>query len=77
MLRVLDESAVAALRRVVPRADFNQFVGPVIRARGPVTITHPEHGDRTLPGEACYLVTYQRSWAGKDHERWLMRRVVD
>ena len=54
--------AIEALSRVVPGANAVQFVGPVIRARGPVTITHPEHGDRTLPGEACYLVTYQRVW---------------
>jgi len=62
VLWVPHEEAVEGLRRVVPGADKHQFVGPVIRARGPVTITHPEHGDRTLPGEACYLVTYQRVW---------------
>ena len=63
VLRVSHEEAVAALRRVVPGVDGQQFVGPIIRARGPVTITHPEHGDRTLPGDACYLVTYQRPGA--------------
>jgi hypothetical protein len=62
VLRVDPQTAVEALRRVVPRLDRRQFVGPVIKARGPVTITHPEHGDRTLPGDACYLVTYQRAW---------------
>jgi hypothetical protein len=62
VLHVPDVEAVSLLRRVVPGADKRQFVGPVIRARGPVTITHPEHGDRTLPGDACYLVTYQRTW---------------
>jgi hypothetical protein len=66
VLRVPDREAAEALRRVVPGADFQQFFGPVIRARGPVTITHPEHGDRTLPGDASYLVTYQRTWRGDD-----------
>jgi len=62
VLRVDDTEAVKALRRVIPGAAPDQMIGPVIRARGPVTITHPEHGDRTLPGDACYLVTYQRTW---------------
>jgi hypothetical protein len=72
VLRVPQEEAVAALRRVVPGADERQFVGPVIRARGPVTISHPEHGDRTLPGEGWYLVTYQRVWIQEK-----VRRQVD
>jgi hypothetical protein len=61
VLQVPEREAIAALERVIPGADWHQFIGPVIRARGPVTITHPEHGDRTLPGDACYLVTYQRT----------------
>jgi len=69
VLWVPREQAIAALRHVVPVADRLQFVGPVIRARGPVTITHPEHGDRTLPGEACYLVTYQRLWLEEQARR--------
>jgi hypothetical protein len=72
VLRVPVAQAVAALRRVVRGASDRQFLGPVIRARGPVTITHPEHGDRTLPGETCYLVTYQRSWSTEE-----MRRQLD
>jgi hypothetical protein len=71
VLRVPDAAAVAALRRVVPGADERQFVGPIIRARGPVTITHPQHGDRRLPGDACYLVTYQRSWLEEQARRQL------
>jgi hypothetical protein len=77
LLRVPDQKAIAALRRVIPGAGEHQFVGPVIRARGPVTITHPEHGDRTLPGEACYLVTYQRSWSAEGDARERMRRQLD
>jgi hypothetical protein len=70
VLRVPDEAAIAALRRVVPRAEVAApCIGPVLRARGPVTIAHPEHGDRTLPGVACYLVTYQRAWSGPQRPR--------
>ena len=70
MLRVPDEAAIAALRRVVPRTEVEApCIGPVLRARGPVTITHPEHGDRTPPGAACYLVTYQRTWSGPRRAR--------
>jgi hypothetical protein len=72
VLRVPDAAAIAALRRVIPGVAPRQFVGPVIRARGPVRLTHPEHGDRTLPGDACYLVTYQRSWSPLT-----MRRQLD
>jgi len=72
VLWVPREQAIEALCRVVPGAYTQQFVGPVIRARGPVTVTHPEHGDRTLPGEACYLVTYQRVWTEVE-----VRRVFD
>jgi hypothetical protein len=77
VLEVPDAAAITALRRVIPRADAGQFVGPLIRARGPVTITHPEHGDRTLPGDACYLVTYQRSWNAEERSREQMRRWLD
>ncbi len=77
MLRVPQEEAVEALCRIVPGADRRQFVGPVIRARGPVTITHPEHGDRTLPGDACYLVTYQRAWSAEERAWERMRRQRD
>jgi hypothetical protein len=68
VLRVHDGEAKAALQQVVPRAASRQFFGPVIRARGPVTVKHPEHGDRTLPGDAFYLVTYQRAWRGESRE---------
>lgn len=38
------------------------LIGPVIDATGEVTVTHPEHGNRTLcPG--VYAVTYQRAFA--------------
>jgi hypothetical protein len=77
VLRIPDAEAMMALHRVLPRADSRQFFGPVIRARGPVTVTHPEHGDRTLPGDAFYLVTYQRAWRGKNRIEDRLGRQLD
>lgn len=63
--------AAKALTRLVPATkNHRQFFGPAIHARGPVTITHPEHGHRTLP-PGDYLITYQRVWANE------IRRVAD
>jgi hypothetical protein len=68
----VESAAVVILARLIPQTNgHRQFIGPLIRARGPVTITHPEHGHRTLPGDAVYLVTYQRTWADE------IRRVQD
>jgi hypothetical protein len=77
VLRAPIGEAVAALRRVVREADVRQFLGPLIRVRGPVTITHPEHGDRTPPGQACHLVNYQRAWCPEPRSRqgWLNRQL--
>ena len=64
-------SAQAILDRLIPAAAGSlHFFGPVVLAAGPVTITHPEHGHRTLPA-GTYLTTYQRSWADE------IRRQVD
>jgi hypothetical protein len=72
VLSVPESDAIQAINRLVPATRGQRlFVGPMIRARGPVTIAHPEHGDRTLPGGACYLVTIQRAWAKE------IRRVRD
>lgn len=61
-----DESdAVAKLNQVVPATKgHRQFTGPVIVAKSPVTIEHPEHGDRTIPS-GVYLVTFQKVWANE------------
>ncbi len=59
------DSALAILNRLIPATEgFEVFLGPAIVAAEPVTITHPEHGHRTLPAGA-YLTTYQRSWANE------------
>lgn len=56
-------AALSALHRLIPATRAHrQFVGPAIHATAPITIAHPEHGDRTLP-PGDYLVTYQRAWA--------------
>lgn len=56
-----ESSALDAIHHVVPATKgHRQFLGPVIHAREPITITHPEHGHRTLPA-GTYLVTYQRT----------------
>ena len=56
-------SAQAILNRLIPATKgVRHFFGPAVLAAGPVTITHPEHGHRTLPA-GTYLTTYQRTWA--------------
>lgn len=71
-VQAVDEiEATKAINRLIPATRGHQlFIGPQIVASGPVTITHPEHGDRTLPA-GTYLMTYQRTWAQE------IRRQVD
>jgi hypothetical protein len=68
-----EAEATQILARLIPETNGErQFFGPVIRAHGAVEITHPEHGNRTLPGDGqVYLVTYQRTG------REAMRRAED
>ena len=66
-----EADAISILNRLVPATrGHQQFLGPVILVPGGVTITHPEHGDRTLEA-GVYLVTQQRSWADT------LRRAAD
>jgi hypothetical protein len=44
--------------------------GPIIEARKPFWVDHPEHGNRRLPA-GVYAVTYQRAFAEE------LRRVQD
>jgi hypothetical protein len=72
VLSVSESEAVAALNRLVPDTRGETlFIGPMILARGPVTLEHPEHAWQTLPGDSVYLVTYQRTWAQE------IRRTLD
>jgi hypothetical protein len=67
-------SATNTLARLIPATKGQiLFLGPVIKARGPVTIEHPEHGWRSLPA-GVYQVVYQRSFAAVDQE---IRRQMD
>ncbi len=62
----------AILNKLIPATNGQTlFIGPIIRATGPVTIEHPEHGHRTLPGESDYAVVYQRTWANE------IRQTID
>jgi hypothetical protein len=72
VLAVDEDEATRLLNRLVPATKgHRQFVGPMVVARGEVTIAHPEHGDRTLDA-GTYLVTYQRSYARDE-----IRRTMD
>lgn len=68
-----DRDAVAAMiNRLVKGADIPaQLVGPVIRCKGEVTITHPEHGWKVLPDGSTWAVVYQRAYGEE------VRRVQD
>lgn len=69
--RPIEAEAMKALHRLIPATrDHNQFLGPTLWSPLPITITHPEHGHRTIPAGA-YQVTYQRVWANE------IRRVAD
>lgn len=66
VLAVDEEKALESIHELLPATKGQRlFVGPMILARGPVRIAHPEHGDRTIPGDAAYIVTYQRAWASE------------
>lgn len=72
--RVLDadKSALSsAIRCLCGAAVPVELIGPVVECRGKTTITHPEHGNRTLPAESSWAVVYQRQFAEE------IRRVLD
>ena len=51
-------------------ADATPLDGPILESTVPLTVTHPEHGDVTLPA-GVWAVVYQRAYADK------LRRVQD
>lgn len=63
---VADLSAV----KLYSLADPTPLDGPIIDAPNGVTVTHPEHGDVTLP-PGVYGVIYQRAFSDE------LRRVLD
>lgn len=55
-LRSLDGVTVYKLR------DAGSLDGPIVEAKEPAWLDHPEHGNRQLPA-GLYAVTYQRAFA--------------
>jgi hypothetical protein len=68
-----EPAAVARLIGVACRgAEVPQeLIGPIVECHGDTTITHPEHGNRTLPAGTVWAVVYQRAYADE------VRRVQD
>lgn len=56
--------------RFLQLPNANELQGPIIEAKKPFTIEHPEHGDQTFPS-GIWFVTYQRAHAQE------LRRVQD
>lgn len=50
------------LAKAYPQLDVQDYqIGPAFETHGPVTVDHPEHGNRTLTEPGCYAVVFQRS----------------
>lgn len=59
------EHVMALIARAIAPRTFESYVplvGPVFRTHGQVEVTHPEHGNRLLPGGECFAVIYQRAF---------------
>lgn len=57
------QEVAALIREALPEVTVDPaLIGPVIDAKGPCEIDHPEHGNRILP-EGAYAVVYQRRFA--------------
>ncbi len=65
------DMAVTVNRLVRGGAVPFQLIGPAVRCIGDVTVTHPEHGHRTLPAGGDWAVVFQRDHAEE------VRRVRD
>ena len=58
------EAVAEAINRIVRGANVPaELVGPVLHCKSGVTITHPEHGWRSLPDGSTWAVIYQRQFA--------------
>lgn len=66
-------AAVARIISTVCRGSEvpEQLIGPLVECVGETTITHPEHGHRTLPAGTTWATVYQRAFAEE------VRRVQD
>lgn len=71
VLQVDGAEALEILHRLVPDSrNFEQFVGPMIRAPKGCEVPHPEHAHYSLP-PGSHLVTIQRAHAD------VVRRAAD
>ncbi|MGD9724681.1 MAG: hypothetical protein AB7O68_26505 [Pirellulales bacterium] len=72
-VRTVDaQEMVRRINALIPKADIPpELVGPAVVCRSGVTITHPEHGDRSLPDGSSWATVYQREFAEE------VRRVQD
>ena len=52
------------------KSDATPLEGSIIDCKSPTEITHPEHGNVTIP-EGIYAIVYQRAYADE------LRRVAD
>jgi hypothetical protein len=50
------------------------FTGPFLKTKSDTVISHPVHGDVTIPGGFCIQLIYQREW---DKEQQAERRARD
>lgn len=64
------ESAEGVTMYTWERFQDNPLSGPILECKQPVRITHPEHGDWTIP-EGVWHCRYQRAFAEE------LRRVQD
>jgi predicted RecA/RadA family phage recombinase len=56
---------IEEIKKHVPTFDSHPaLIGPVVKSlAGGCTLTHPEHGNRELPANETFAVTYQRALA--------------
>lgn len=64
------ESAEGVIMYTWKQFEGNPLSGPILECKQPVRITHPEHGDWTIP-EGVWHCRYQRAFAEE------LRRVQD
>jgi len=55
-------------------APYDEYDGPLLHCKEDTTITHPTHGDVTIPGGMCVSLHYQRVY---DEELKRERRQLD
>ena len=67
-------SGVKLYRPTAWGPNYDGLHGPALELSKPATITHPTHGDVTIPAGSTVLCHYQREW---DQEQKRERRNAD